>query len=416
MKLKHLNKLIIAAIIVGLYFVNKYQHTGEIQSTMESLFNLDADISMPSFWQDYRMLIMGGLVAALFVYYKPIWDAYKRLIQIYRESLESSQKPSVSPLQASYHYQQDQTRCVLTWLIDLCRQGALSLRYKKGFYPWSVRRGSISGLNDLDQQLFEILFQEGNRVHLKASFSEPNPHVKKAADKLYKNIETENSHFFRAKKSSRPAWFLFSALIVEVLFSTVGPGYEIPKVIIVTLLSSGFLALVAFFFIYMLPSLLNGPRGTAIIAISGASVIALFAHVILFGVSGLKVPYLTTALFPSLVAVVGVMVKKSPLMPETSSSLSQIVGYKKYLNMNGHQVKEEDLLWTLGLGVHADIIERSFHYAGQTAPEWIKSKEEDVQTLMKSLHQALYRSVKEAIFGEMESNSRLGGGDRGHKF
>ncbi len=138
-KLKHLNKLIIAAIIVGLYFLNKYQHTGAIQSTMESLFNPDADISMPSFWQDYRMLIMGGLVAALFVYYKPIWDAYKHLIQIYRESLESSRKPPLSPLQASYHYQQDQTRCVLTWLIDLCCQGALSLRYKKGFYPWLLR-------------------------------------------------------------------------------------------------------------------------------------------------------------------------------------------------------------------------------------------------------------------------------------
>ncbi len=383
---------------------------------MESLFNPDAGINVPSFWQSNRMLILGGLVVALFFYYQSIWDAYKHLIRIYRDSVEISRKPAMSPLQASYHYQQDKTRCVLTWLIELCRQGALSLSYKKGVNPWSVRRVSVSGLNKHDQTLVEILFQEDNRVHLKASFSEPNPHVIKAADKLYKNIESENSHYFLVKKSSRPTWFLFSALIVEALFCTVRQGPDIPAVIIVTLMAAGFLGLVAFFSIYMLPSLLNGPRGTAIIAITGASVIALFAHMILFGASGLKVPYLTAAFYPSLVAVIGVLVKYSPLIPETSSSLSQIVGYKKYLGRNDHQVKEEDLPWTLGLGVHGDIMERSFHYAGQTAPEWIKSKEDDVQDLMKKLHQTLYRNVKEAIFGEIKSSSRLGGGDRGQKY
>ncbi len=415
-KAKYRNKLIVAAIIFGLYLINKYQHTEAFQSTMNSLFNLDVGVAVPPFWQNNRMLSLGVLIVALSFYYKPIWYAYKHLIQTYRNSLESSHKPPLSPLQACYFYQQDQIRCVVTWLIDLCRQGALSLYYKKGFYPWSISRGSISGLNDLDQHLVEILFQEGNRVHLKASFSKPNPHIKESANKLYKNIESENSHFFRARKSNRPAWFLFFALIVEALFCTAIPGSEIIVVTITALFSAGLLAVTAFFFIIMLPSLLTGPRGTAVIVMTVVTTIALFGHWILFFLPDIKVPYLTTAMYPSLVATIAVIVKCSPLMPDNSSSLLQIIAYKKYLGRDNHRVTEEDLPWTLGLGVHGDIIESAFYYDGQTTPEWIKSKEDDVQGLMRSLHQTLYRCVKDATFGESRSHRSLSGGGRGEKY
>ena len=120
------------------------------------------------------MLIMGGLIVALCVYYKPVWLSYKHLIQIHRDSFERSRKPNLLPSQPSYHYQQDKTRYVLTWFIELCGQRALFLRRKKGFYPWSVCRGSASAQNDLAQQEDLPCAWGSTPISLKALFIMPD--------------------------------------------------------------------------------------------------------------------------------------------------------------------------------------------------------------------------------------------------
>jgi len=171
-KVTFLNLLITAAMVSISYLIMKYHDTMGFQAAMKFLFNPDTDMALPSFWQDNRMMIIGCLMVALFLYYSSIWISYKNFIQIQRDSHEQSGKPSLSALQASYHYQQDQTRCVVTWLIDLCSRGALSLHYRNGSRPWSVSRGTNQKMSGSDQELVEILFQEKPNVSLRASFSD----------------------------------------------------------------------------------------------------------------------------------------------------------------------------------------------------------------------------------------------------
>ena len=129
-KCRNIQSMLITAVMVCVsYVVLKYNDTEAFQAAMKFLFNPDAGMALPIFWQDNRMVIIGCIVGVLFFYYNPILFTYKKFIQIHRDSPERSDKPSIPALQASYHYQQDQTRCAVTWLIDLCCRGVLSLHY-----------------------------------------------------------------------------------------------------------------------------------------------------------------------------------------------------------------------------------------------------------------------------------------------
>jgi len=114
-------------------------------------------------------------------------------------------------------------------------------------------------------------------------------------------------------------------------------------------------------------------------------------------------------LYPGLMVTLIVIVYNSPLLPKNNFLLVQIIGYKKYMGRDDYQINEKDLPWTIGLDVHTDIIDNSFHYGGNEIPEWMQGSEDDVGSLMKILHQTIYQHVSEAINGKMKS-SRTGRG------
>lgn len=403
------NILITAAMVSIVTLVLKYHDTAVFQSAMTFLFNPDASIALPAFWHDNRLVITGCLMTALFVYYNPTWFSYQNLIQLYRSSPESNQKPPLTAPQASYFYRQDQTLCLVSLFMVFLHRGVLALHYRKGKHPWSISRGPNHKKSSSDQQLVDILFQHNDRVRLQASFSDPDPDVKAAADKFYKHMKSENRHLFHSQKSSLPAWLFLFALIAEIPFYMASRASMEPGTIVITLFSAAVVTAPAYVLCNELPSFFSGINITAYIKLVLASMFVLFCHWLLFN-NPAKAPYYATALYPDIAVVLIVMVYKAPLLPKDSSLLRQIVGYKKYLGHDGYRIREEDLPWTLGLGVHTDIIERSFQYAEQTIPDWLQTTELDVQPLMKALHQTLYQHVNEAINGERESKSRLGGG------
>ena len=51
------NILITAAMVSIYYLIMKYHDTEAFQTAMKCLFNPDADMALPSLWQDNRMMI-----------------------------------------------------------------------------------------------------------------------------------------------------------------------------------------------------------------------------------------------------------------------------------------------------------------------------------------------------------------------
>jgi hypothetical protein len=405
-KRNYQGKLIVVVMVLVHFLTLKYHNTDAFQASMKFLFNPDASLALPIYWQENRMLFLGALVVALFLCYLPVWSSYKNLIQIYRHSPEKKSKPSLSALQGSYFYRQNKTMCLLTWLIDLCRRNALSLHYEKGVYPWSVSRVPRSKGSLFEQQLLDILFQEKDQIPLKASFSDPEPNVKEVAEKLYVFIKAENSHFFQPQKSSLLAWLVLFGLVAEIPFFVAGQASMTPGTLVFTLFSATIISGPIYVFCDELPLFFSELKIISYFKLIAASMFVLFGQWLLF-TSNVAASYWATALYPNLVVVLIVMVHKVPFLPKSNFMLSQIIGYQKYLGHDGYQIKEEDLPWTMGLGVHTDIIANPLCYGEQEMPEWIQTNEDDVQFLVKTLHQTLGPHLSKAINGEMKSKKDL---------
>ena len=105
-----------------------------------------------------------------------------------------------------------------------------------------------------------------------------------------------------------------------------------------------------------------------------------------------------------------------PLLPKNTVLLRRIIGYAKHLSSNGRLIREEDLPWTLGLGVYSDFIAEGFYYDGGAVPEWLSTSDDDVQSLMKRLHQTLPQQLSEAVWGKMDSKNRLTNAGSGWRY
>jgi hypothetical protein len=404
---KNRSKFLFPAIL-GLFFfaVMKYQDTAIFQSIMDFLFNPDAGLALPPIWQENRMLFMGGALLFLVMYYRPIWLSYKQLIRIYRESPETDEKPSQPILQSSYLYRQDKVLCLAAWVMDLCTRGTLTLSHTKGANPWSIGRGPARDLKPFDLQLVDTLFRNGETVRLKTSFSDPDPDVVEVAGLLYGNIKEHDHLSFRQKISTLPAWFVLVVFFVEIPFFIAAQGAKTPGTLIITLFSSAFAAVPVYVFCDQLPVFFSESRILAYLKFGAAFFFSLFAHWLLL-TGPATASYWATGLYPGLVMAMIVAVYKVPLLPKNTVLLTGIIGYAKHLSSKGRLIREEDLPWTLGLGVYSDFIAEGFYYDGGTVPEWLSAPDEDVQPLMKRLHQTLPQQLSEAVYGEMDSKSRL---------
>ena len=400
---------IITTTALGLFFylVMKYQDTDAFQAAMNFLFNPDNSLTPPLFWKNYRMLLSGSAVALAFFFYIPVWASYRDVTRLYRNSTIKPERPSLSSVKASYIHRQDRTRCVVAWLAQHCSEGSLFLHYHKGMTPWSVSRTTRHGVHSKDQQLLKILFQKGDSVELRAHLQEPNPCLKEMAEKLYQDIRTDTSHVFQTPKSSLVAWLLFSLFLAEIPFSLAGQNTPVFTALPAAIFSTCLLALPGYAAFHQFPSFFGGPRVKAYILLGASVAIALVGHIILLQNQGSFRFFWRTAMFPDLSLLLAVAVYNAPLLPQDYRLLSRIIGYQKYLNRDGYQIKESDLPWTLALSVHSDVFSHSFQYDGQTFPLWLKTREGDVQAVMRILHQTLEQHVNYALNGEMKSRRRL---------
>jgi len=402
-------------VMIGLFFfaVLKYQDTAIFQSMMNFLFNPDAGLALPPFWQENRVLLMGGLLLFLVVLYRPVWLSYGRLVQIYRESPETNEKPPQPVTQASYLYRQDQVLCLAAWIMDLCVKGALTLGYKKGANSWSVDRGTVHDLEPVDLQLIDTLFRNRESVRLKASFSDPDPDVAEVAGLLYADIK-ENDHLsIHQKTSSLPAWFVFVAFLAEIPFFVASQSVKTPGTLIITLFSAALAAVPVYVLCDQLPVFFSESRILAYLKLIAAALFSLFGHWLLL-TGPATGSYWATGLYPDLAVALIVAVYKIPLLPKNTDLLTEIIGYAKHLSSDGRLIREEDLPWTLGLGVYSDFTAEGFYYDGGAVPEWLSTSDDDVQPLMKRLHQTLPQQLSEAVWGKMDSKNRLStaGSDR----
>jgi hypothetical protein len=398
------------------YLITVYQDTAGFQATMGFLFNPEKDIALPLFWQKNRMWLLGAVLLLLAVSYLPTWNSYKDLIQIYRNSPEKKSKPSISPLQASYLYQQDKVTAMTSWLIGQCCLGCLSLRYRKGIAPWSFRRGKSESADGRDKKLIDILFQNDEIVHLKPSFSDPHPDILRTAEELNGLLKEKYSSLFYERQSGFPAWLLLVVCIGEIPFYIASLEANMIATLPVTLFSTMICIAPATVFAKYLVDFFNGPRGMAIILLALSLLFVFFGQSLLFS-SASTASYWACALYPNIVAMILTLLYLGPLLPRDSRLLSDIIAYRKYLARDGHLIQEKELPWTIGLGVHSGLAEASFQYGSQTMVPWLRmSSEDDVQQLMKRLHQTFMPDVNRAVCGERK-NSRhrnMGGsGSRG---
>ncbi len=400
-------KLIIFPFMLIFYLILIYHDTELFQNALKFLFNPDKSVALPEFIQDYRMIIIGTLFLILVFSYKSIWISCKLLIKTYKECPENPRKPALSVHHLTYLYSPDKGRSFLVWIIELCQQGILSLHFKKGdFHPWSIKREKNENkLSPFDQQLVSSLFEENDTLPLMPSLSNPNPIVEIVASKLYKHIKSETAHFSLPKKSSLPAWFLYFILIFEIPFyNALYPNN--PGMIIFVLFSTIFFAAPFYVFARQLPALVTGSILSRIM-LAGIVIFALIPQFFIFDKPDLS--YFSTAFVPGLTAGLIVLIYNFPLSLKDNLLLSQIIGYKKYLSKDTSPFGENDILWTLGLDIHSDLIGETFRYKETKTPHWFKSQKEDVQFLMKMLHQTFYQSINKTIFGEMKSGSSLYG-------
>lgn len=393
-----------------LYIVFTYQDTDTFQSVMKFLFNPGSEYTLPVFWQENRIFLSAMVLLLLILYMLPTFNTFKKSIQLYQNSTATEKKPTVSILQACYTYQQDKVTCMTAWIIDMCRQGIVSLQYDKTMDPserWAVHKIKDHNIEYQNKALMDILFRENDTVRMKAFMHDPNPSVEETTDTLYASIQEKYRLFFVERQSTLPVWIVLFFLLAEIPFYMASTGENIPATLPITLFAIALFIIPVYVLCKFLPAFFNGPKVTAY---------SMFVFSILFSCFGLwmlysethTLSYWTTAFFPSITAAILVLIYQSPLLQKNNRLLSQILGYRKYLAKDGYVVQEEDLPWTLALGVHSDIFDNAFQYVNTPIPQWIQNHtKEDTQTLMKALHRTLQIAVNEAVNGDRDDDMRL---------
>ncbi len=403
-----LTPILMAAVF---FLIMKYQDTEPFQNVMRFFFNPDASLALPQFWQNYRTIFFGAAALILILYYKPVWLTYRNLVRIYRSSPGEQILPEMPVLQAGYIYQQNQTATLVTFLVDLCRRGVSTLHYTGGDQPWSISRnpGDQSGkTSPSDKQILDILFQSSEKISLKASFSDPNPDVKAAAEKLFKELKEKNRQLYHKKKSTLPGVIFLIVVLAEIPFYIAAQSSQMPAVFVLSLFSAALAAVPAYVISRYFPSYFNEPELPVLIKTVFAFLLFLISHLIMFSGRYNLVPWWSIALFPDLAAIIITAVYKVPLLPENHILLQQIIGYRRFINRPDYLLREEDLPWTLALGLYTGFFNKAFRYGEKTLPEWIHSEEEkDLPSLIKLLHQTLPVQVDQAVNGMMKSRSTL---------
>lgn len=360
------------------------------------------------FWHENRMLILGGLIILLILFYKSSWVSYGKMLRLYRGRYFPETKPPLTPPQASYLLSQDGASSFLAWLIQACQSGALKLQYKKNRpTPWYISRNKTETPDaSLDNELLDALFSDETRINIEGAFSaDPNPKIKRAFKKFTKHIKTDTSGLIQKKPTSFPAWLLAGALIAEMPYlSGWGSDDSIFYAVTVSFLVI-FTALLTYGFRKLLPLFVPSAiyLTIAVIGIAILTAVAVTFHRVVL-IKELAPPYLTLYFYPEVVTAIGVLALNAPVIPKDMNLLAQIYGYRTYLGKISYPIKEQDLAWTLGLETHTfgDMLQ----YQESQLPKWLNTDERDTQKMVTALHHKLPSALRRAIFGQSKKGMK----------
>jgi hypothetical protein len=374
---------------------------------MRFLFSPKSEHALPQIWQDYRILVIVGVFVLLLLFYKKVFLNYLRFSNILQGCEVLDVRPQTPLIQAAYYFQQDKVRCLLAWIMELCEQGGLTLHYVKGAFPWALGFDGTAKISSIDRERIKALFVKGNSVMLKAWMKAPNSELQSLAYDLYDEVKKKGKGQRSSIKGSWLAWMILIALIVEIPFFSASLEGEhvalLPVVVFATLLT----AIPAYVFSYTYSLLFTESRVMGYFMMAVSFMFPLIGIAVMFSADRFSGLYLPAALFPGLALCCVILVIKQPVLPQDESVLAQIFGYRKYLAREGYRIGEEDLPWTISLGVHSDMIANEFSYAEQDFPFWLKTVDPDVPAVIKLLHQTLQRGLNEAVNGEMKTNDLI---------
>jgi len=411
------SKLGTASIVLGIYLVHKYQDTPGMKRAMKFLFNPGPEHALPQPWQDARVWVLVGVLLLLVFVYRRTLRMYREAAHTFGESEEVQSKPPLSVVHAGYYFQQESSRCLLAWIIDMCDRGALSLHYAKGAYPWAIRRDAGAGVNEIEQQRIDGLFSDGDPVLVKPWMSNPNPVLRSLANDIYTETQHETGDLIKKRQSSVFAVLALIAFFAEIPFYTASLSGDNPGVIAIAAFGIVLTALPAFAFTFVFSMLFNESKMIARIIMAVACVFAALGTGIVFYGSRFSDVYFGAVLLPGLAASLAVLVRRQPVLPKDELLLSQVVGFRNHLAMDGYRITEEDLPWTLAMSVRSGLNAKGFFYRPHEFPRWLHTDETDVQEVMKLMHQTLSESLGEAVTGRASSNTHHSSiGHHSHRF
>lgn len=391
-----------------LYLVLRYHDREGFQAALKLLFDPGPEWAPPPVWQAWRLPAGALLIALVAVRYGAVWSGYREAVRLHRSAWETSQAPAASPVLAAYVYRQDPVACFVAWLVLRCREGALALRHTDGARPWTLVRGAQPARSAPDRTVVDTLFRSSDSVEVRAILSDPQPDVRDAVAALHATVRGETRDVFRP----RPGVWLALVLVAATLAEIPPHLASLPDVVPGALALIGFCAalygLLAYVACDQLPLLVDGPSLVARLRVGGAAVFFLIGHVFAAGPLGADV-YASSAVLPALAVTLLVVVWRAPRLPREGTLLSAIVGYRKHLGSAARDTAAEDLPWTLGLGVHADLFGGTFRYAGGSPPDWLLTAGGDPQEVLRLLHQTLAENVREATHGKIRSRRRSHG-------
>lgn len=400
------NLLTITLMVTAAYLLLKYQDSESFQGFMNFLFNPDSRFALTPFWQQHRLLILVGVVAMLLIYYQSTFANYSRFAQLYAETRPNSGKPSITPLKAAYIYRQDRN-VLAVWLLEMCRRNALILHYQKALYPWSISRGPGIAEERIDRELVDEMFTHDRLVTIKALLGEPNPPLKNAHLRLIRHLKQKNDDLFHKNAGPLPLFLLFTVSLVEIPFHMAGlQDKASPLTLIIALFSAGAIALPVYAVSREFMSFFTGPKIKASLLVCGTALISAAALIMLLGAPRVKI---AAIFFPALMLSMAVIIYNAPHLLKNRAIREQIWGYRKYLENSVRELEEQDLSWTIGLEVHADI-GSSLTYADRELPKWLVTEVKDSKTVIHRLHNTFGQYVSEALYGKMRSRGKISRG------
>ena len=390
-------------LIIVAYLLISYADTEEFQAVMDALFAGNTPFFPDRYWFEERLSIIGMVVLLLILYYFPTWGSYRYLIKTYNNKSLITTRPALTTQQANYIYRQDKLATLKTWLLDCCQSGFLSLHYKKGANPWTIKRNPAKiPPFESEQKLINILFAGQDEKSIRDYYSEPDPQFEQAANQLFQQTKTSNAYLMHRKSTSFLAWFILVILLFEIPFLN-SRFPDAPAMIMLCLIMTASTALFVSTIAYNFQSFFNNSKLIAYLVASLTFFIAIIIHYFILH-DFFNMSYFYVQFHLDVVISIAILVQKQPALLKDNFLLEQVIGYQNYLQNKRDGINADELIWVLALEADVNLLTK---YQSDKQPKWLFNYDDSVRVIIPELQNSLITSLNNAIYGVKKHKSRM---------